>query len=77
MMRKREKNLPVASRSPGSVGLPGAPAKPGSEDTRFFQCPACGATVDGQNIESILLHHQHVIHPAGFVSVPARDQAAS
>jgi hypothetical protein len=31
-----------------------------------FQCPACGAMVDGADHREVATHHAHVLHPNFF-----------
>ncbi len=36
------------------------------EQRNFYRCPACGEMVDNRQLEEIMLHHAHVLHPRLF-----------
>jgi hypothetical protein len=51
---------------------------PAEEQRYFYRCPACGEMVDNRNLNEIVLHHAHVLHPNRFVfsRAPAAKELA-
>ena len=39
---------------------------PPEEQRHFYRCPACGKMVDNRDLNAIVLHHAHVLHPNRF-----------
>ena len=39
---------------------------PAEEQRYFYRCPACGEMVDNRDLDAIVIHHAHVLHPNRF-----------